>query len=106
MVVQVGSQQLVCGVFYWAVRLVTEYAVKWNQWELRETHQVCFDTRRMPTMIPEEEDNKDSARAPSLYRYWVGSLDFNFWIPFIFPFSQQKLNFLLGDLQHPSSVWA
>ena len=37
-----------------------------------------------------------------LYCYWVGSLDFNFWIPFMFPFNQQKvLNLLLGDLQHP-----
>ena len=40
---------------------------------------------------------------PELYRYWGGSLDFNFLkIPFIFPFYQPKVkHLLLGDLQHP-----
>ena len=27
---------------------------------------------------------------------WVGSLDFNFWIPLIFPFNQQKVKLFAG----------
>ena len=34
--------------------------------------------------------------SPYLYCYWVGSLDFNFWILLMVPCNQQKLNFLLG----------
>ena len=43
-------------------------------------------------------------RIPNLYRYWVGSSDFNFFgFPSYFLLTSNKLNFMLWDLQHPSN---